>query len=613
MQPNRNLIVRKLDLPQTWNPMVENYLRATGFYHVSKIGVIRGFHPLLVALVERWRPETHTFVLPVGEVTVTLEDVAYIFGLPIDGEAVSGWTDSSGDFVQSQSHAIFGREPEVSSSSKSYIKLGWVRRVRDAEPLDTEDSVRRYVRCHIFCLLGSTLFTDKSTAYAHAKYLPLLRDFDRIHTYSWGSACFAHLYRALCRASRFDTKEMDGPLNLLFVWAWERMPCIAPVPRNTLPPAEIPVAKRWSHSARTTAWSSNTVVTFRHHIDYMQEFEWRPYAGLVIPDDLHGHLDVCDTVAPLLSFECIEWHPVDRVMRQFGYVQPPPQEAREIPVDLHCMALRGVQLHDWTVIHGAWIGEWDNRQNTRLRDLHPLPTWDFSPSAEYWDWYVRSYGHLLRLSGYVPQDPQPPVPQPPAPQEFPPEHSHGSHQSQGSHHSQESHHHQGSHHSQGSHHHQGSHHSQLPMLTIPSGHDWFEFSVGGHGDQQQQNWANASLGGWSDFSAMHSPSVGASHGLQGHGQDPSSATASCDSGFLRRDYTVVDDYHPGASAPTEAGGSSTPAEAGGSVDPAEGGGLAAPGHPYDLRTERNPPDRYTPSRFGLGIMGKGQHWMAGKK
>ncbi|RYR72856.1 hypothetical protein Ahy_A02g007072 [Arachis hypogaea] len=72
---------------------------------------------------------------------------------------------------------------------------------RDAQPLDTEESIRRYIRCQIFCLLGSTLFTDKSTAYAHAKYLPLLRDFERIHTYSWGSACLAHLYRALCLAS----------------------------------------------------------------------------------------------------------------------------------------------------------------------------------------------------------------------------------------------------------------------------------------------------------------------------------------------------------------------------------------------------------------------------
>ncbi|QHO04995.1 uncharacterized protein DS421_13g444910 [Arachis hypogaea] len=464
MQPNRNLLVRKLDPPQTWNPMVENYLRATGFYHVSRIGIIRGFHPMLAALVKRWRPETHSFVLLIGEVIVTLEDVAHIFGLPIDGEPVSGWTDSSSDFVQSQSIAIFGREPSVSHNAKSYIKLGWVRRIRDAEPLDTEESIRRYVRCHIFCLLGSTLFTDKSTAYAHAKYLPLLRDFEQIHNYSWGSACLAHLYTALCRASRYDTKEMDGPLNLLFVWAWERIPCLAPVPRQTLSPAEIPVARRWSHSERTTAWLSKTVETFRHDIDFMQEFEWRPYHGLIVPDELHPHLEVCDIVAPLLSFECVEWHPANQVMRQFGYAQPPPRAARDIPLDQHCVVLRGVQLHDWTVLHGPWIEEWANRRHSRLRDQHPLPTWDFLPTVEYRDWYVRSYGHLLRLTEYVPHDPQPPTPQPPAPQHAvfqpipyyipqPPAYSHGSHHTQGNHHSQHSQH---SHHSQ---HSQHSHHS----------------------------------------------------------------------------------------------------------------------------------------------------------
>ncbi|KAL4330643.1 hypothetical protein AHAS_Ahas13G0420600 [Arachis hypogaea] len=122
--------------------------------------------------------------------------------------------------------------------------MGWIRCIRDAEPLDTEESIRRYVRCQIFYLLGSTLFADKSTAYTHVKYLPLLRDFERIHTYSWGSACLAHLYRALCRTSRYDTKKMDGPLNLLFVWAWERMSCIALVSKQTLPPAKILVAMR---------------------------------------------------------------------------------------------------------------------------------------------------------------------------------------------------------------------------------------------------------------------------------------------------------------------------------------------------------------------------------
>ncbi|RYR24893.1 hypothetical protein Ahy_B02g058470 isoform C [Arachis hypogaea] len=107
--------------------------------------------------------------------------------------------------------------------------------------------------------------------YAHAKYLPLLRDFDRIHTYSWGLACLAHLYRALCHVSRYYTKEMDNPLNLLFVWAWERMPCIAPVPRQYLPVADVSVAWRWSHFEQTVAWLSKTTAIFRQEIDYIKE------------------------------------------------------------------------------------------------------------------------------------------------------------------------------------------------------------------------------------------------------------------------------------------------------------------------------------------------------
>ena len=40
---------------------------------------------LLTALVDRWRPETHTFHLPFGEMAPTLQDVAMLLGLPIVG------------------------------------------------------------------------------------------------------------------------------------------------------------------------------------------------------------------------------------------------------------------------------------------------------------------------------------------------------------------------------------------------------------------------------------------------------------------------------------------------------------------------------------------------
>ncbi|RYR04000.1 hypothetical protein Ahy_B06g083500 [Arachis hypogaea] len=239
----------------------------------------------------------------------------HIFILSIDGEVVAGWIDSNQDFLFNHSMAIFGSKPVMSSSSKSYIKLSWVRHIRDTQPLDTWDSVQLYVRCHILCLLGTTLFTDKSTSCAHARYLPLLQNFEQIGTYSWGSATLAHLYRSLCRALRYDCKEMDGPLDLLFVWELEQIPFLAPIPRHQLAPAKISVARRWSNRPRYNAWTSRKAASVRHDIDYMKEFMFRPYLGIIIPAELHHHLDVCDTVGPLVLFECVEWHPVDRVIR----------------------------------------------------------------------------------------------------------------------------------------------------------------------------------------------------------------------------------------------------------------------------------------------------------
>ena len=44
---------------------------------------------LLSALVDRWRLETHTFHLPVGEMAVTLQDVSLLLGLPLVDQAVA--------------------------------------------------------------------------------------------------------------------------------------------------------------------------------------------------------------------------------------------------------------------------------------------------------------------------------------------------------------------------------------------------------------------------------------------------------------------------------------------------------------------------------------------
>ena len=47
---------------------------------------------LISAVVERWRLETHTFHLPHDKMSIILQDVEVIYGLPIEGEVLVGPT-----------------------------------------------------------------------------------------------------------------------------------------------------------------------------------------------------------------------------------------------------------------------------------------------------------------------------------------------------------------------------------------------------------------------------------------------------------------------------------------------------------------------------------------
>ncbi|MFQ6666110.1 hypothetical protein Gotur_032592 [Gossypium turneri] len=68
----------------------------SGFWHVETVGRGCKLDPKLISvLIKRWRPETHTFHLPCGECTITLEDVSLQLGLPVDGHSVTGSAQSS--------------------------------------------------------------------------------------------------------------------------------------------------------------------------------------------------------------------------------------------------------------------------------------------------------------------------------------------------------------------------------------------------------------------------------------------------------------------------------------------------------------------------------------
>ena len=156
----------------------------------------------LTALIDHWRPETHTFHLRTGEMTVTLQDIAMITGLPIDGNPLCMNTDSDG--WRAQMHALIGmvppepREPEAEDKKKERVAAGatftWISSNFSHCPEDAnKDMVKTYARVYMWYVISRTMFADGTGKNAPWMWLKALTVFDS--KWSWGSATLAYLYR----------------------------------------------------------------------------------------------------------------------------------------------------------------------------------------------------------------------------------------------------------------------------------------------------------------------------------------------------------------------------------------------------------------------------------
>ncbi|XP_016726577.1 protein MAIN-LIKE 1-like [Gossypium hirsutum] len=214
-------------------------------------------YDLISALVERWHPETHTFHLPCGECTITLEDVALHFGLPIDGSAVTGVSA----IVEPAAlcYSLLGASPDNNESNFSDLKFTWLKANFEHLSVNaTEEELMCAARAYIMHIIGGVLMPNANNNRVHLQYLPLLADLCNVHLYSWGSAVLAILYRELCRTTKPDVVDIGRCLVLLQSWALYRMPFLASVSHQ---PYVFPLVNRWS--IYPGIWRLYTILIYR--------------------------------------------------------------------------------------------------------------------------------------------------------------------------------------------------------------------------------------------------------------------------------------------------------------------------------------------------------------
>ncbi|XP_027346373.1 serine/threonine-protein phosphatase 7 long form homolog [Abrus precatorius] len=199
------------------------HLELAGFTEIAHVCQFPLDLSLITALVERWRPEIHTFHLPPGECTITLQDVSVLLGLRIDGRPVIAPIGVNyADIVEES----LGIRPSRADFVGSFLKTSWLDQHFTHVAMHAQNplQITRFARAYMLRLIGGFMLSDHSSSRVSVRYLPLLEDFAVTSEYSWGSAVLGYLYRELCMATNIDRHGLGELAALLVMWAWDRFP-----------------------------------------------------------------------------------------------------------------------------------------------------------------------------------------------------------------------------------------------------------------------------------------------------------------------------------------------------------------------------------------------------
>ncbi|XP_065853434.1 protein MAINTENANCE OF MERISTEMS-like isoform X2 [Euphorbia lathyris] len=366
---------------------VQTLIHASQLSHLPGIMYPHIDMPLISAFVERWQPDTSSFHMPFGEITIMLHDVWQILRIPIEGRLVTA--DEGSYELQASCMELFEvtreelltrhyRDGEVFASSVMEMCTG--DRIAETEAIGW-----------MWLMFGSTLFIDKSGDRIRPSCLSELQNgLDDVIGCSWGSAALAYLYRQLGIASRGDCGQITGCLTLLQAWIYEYFPCFR-VQREGVPVgSDIPRARMWTSGPQEK--SDDRLRSFRFRIDRLTagEVMWMPYGPDIvscIPRTAYtGWIRYRDMMEPYMPGRCL---------RQLGFVQTVP-----MPIIRPSKAVRAWTCSRYRVEHPHVVGDDSWRlfpESCSLMLSRYTPAW--SPSScddSYMTWYTRySHPHLM--------------------------------------------------------------------------------------------------------------------------------------------------------------------------------------------------------------------------
>ncbi|XP_028247357.1 protein MAIN-LIKE 1-like [Glycine soja] len=260
-------------------PTIEDMVAGTRLSPLIACSIDTDDRGLISSFVERWHWETSSFHLPVGDASITLDDVASLLHLPIVGEFHDFQPLRTDEAVLLLVELLMvSAEVAMAKTGQCggpYIRLQWLRDVYQCR-CQTQHWIVA-ARTYVLHLLGCTLFANKSVTHVHVVHLEVLRDLNLAGWYAWGAVGLIHMYDQLNDVNLSTSRQLAGYITLLQCWIYEHFSSVAECNANSNYDKVSPRACRWIAIKKT-----------------VKKLRWGPVV--------------------------VRYRP-ERVMRQFGYVQ----------------------------------------------------------------------------------------------------------------------------------------------------------------------------------------------------------------------------------------------------------------------------------------------------
>ncbi|XP_028181287.1 protein MAIN-LIKE 1-like [Glycine soja] len=292
-------------------------IAATGLDPLIRCSVITTDPGLIFAFVERWHRETSSFHLPVGEVTMTLDDVSSLLHISITSALHSFEPLVTSDAVALLTELLEVTPDEATSETRQaggpHVLLSWLW-----DMYQSRCRARQWVvaaRTYLLHLVGCTLFANKSATYVHVVHLQAFRDLGQAGAFSWGAAALVHLYDQLNEASQALTQHM--------CWIYEHFPSVHRCVVDDGYAEASPRACRWlTGKAQMTGIKG---APYRARIDALTVTDvcWMSYAK---HRGVRGYDLISSYTRQVRWGQIIVYIRPERVVQQMGYIQtvPPP-------------------------------------------------------------------------------------------------------------------------------------------------------------------------------------------------------------------------------------------------------------------------------------------------